>query len=153
MEQLWLTQDKTKLLVLIKVDDNAALYGRLGAIVEDAQQIEHAKISGRTYYRLKCTVTDSNYNQLVYGEKAGTYSQSAFVNNMGESRNGDFVVTFDGTDEKKIFNWYEIINNPSSLVFFGAPLSQSRQFDKLWPTMKSANTLYNWFRCMYGIVA
>ena len=34
-------------------------------------------------------------------------------------------------------------------MFFGAPLSQSRQFDKLWPTVKSANTLYNRFRCMY----
>ena len=98
-----MTQDKTKLLVLIEVDNVAVLYGGLGTAVEDVQRIKRVKISGRTYYRLKCTVTDSNYNQLVYGEKAGTYSQSAFVNNVGESRNGDFGVTFDGTNEKNFF--------------------------------------------------
>ena len=68
---------------------------------------------------------------------------------MGESRNGDFGVSFNETKEKMLFNWYGIITERLSLMFFGAPLAQSRAFDSLWPTVKSNDTLYSQFSCMF----
>ena len=149
IEQLWLTEHKTKLLVLINVADDHGMCGGLGAAVDKEQCIDRATISGREYYRLKCTVTSSNTDKLAYGEQSGTYSREQFERDVGESRNGDFGVSFDGTNEKKLFNWYQIINSPTSLMFFGAPLTQSRSFDSLWPTVKSNDTLYARFACMY----
>ena len=125
IEQLFVSEHKTKLLVLINVADDLDIYGGIGAAVEKVQRIERAKISGREYYRLKCTVTASTRDELVFGELSGTYSREQFERDVGESRNGDFGVAFDGTNEKMLFNWYGIITEPSSLMFFGAPLSQS----------------------------
>ena len=149
IEQLWVTENKTKLLVLIKVADDDDLYGGIGAAVEKVQRIKRANISGREYYRLKCTVTSSNRDKLVYGEGSGTYSREQFEKDVGKSKNGDFGVAFDGTNEKMLFNWYGIITEPSSLMFFGAPLTQSRAFDQLWKSVKSNATLYTRFACMY----
>ena len=59
---------KTKLLVLINVADNADMYGGLGAAVKKVQYIDCTTISGRDYYRLKCTVTFSNRDKFVYGK-------------------------------------------------------------------------------------
>ena len=132
IEQLWVTKHKTKLLVLVSVADDVELYGGIGAAVEKVQRIERANISGREYYRLKCSVTSSTHDKLVYGEKSGTYSRAQFERDVGESRNGDLGVTFEGTNEKMSFNWYEIITQPSSLMFFGAPLTQSRAFECNW---------------------
>ena len=56
MEQLWVTEHKTKLLVLVNVADDLDVYGGIGAAVEKVQCIDRANISGREYYRLKCTV-------------------------------------------------------------------------------------------------
>jgi hypothetical protein len=149
IEQLWVTEYKTKLLVLINVADDLNMYGGLGAAVEKVQRIDRTTISGRDYCRLKCTVTSSNRDTLVYGEQSGTYSRERFERDVGESRNGDFGVSFDGTNEKMLFNWYGIINSPSSLMFFGAPLTQSRSFDSLWKNVKSHDTLYLRFACMF----
>ena len=149
IEQLWITENKTKLLVLIKVADDVDVYGGIGAAVEKVQRIERANISGREYYRLKCTVTSSTRDKLVFGEGSGTYSREQFERDVGKSRNGDFGVAFDGTNEKMLFNWYSIITEPSSLMFFGAPLTQSRAFDSLWKNVKSNETLYTRFACMY----
>ncbi len=48
-----------------------------------------------------------------------------------------------------LFSWYNIITSPSSLMLFGAPLSQSQSFGSLWKNIKSNNTLYSRFTCMY----
>ena len=125
------------------------MYGGLGAAVDKIQSLDRTTISGREYYRLKCTVTSSNMDKLVYGEQSGTYSREEFERDVGVSRNGDFGVSFDGTNEKKLLNWYEMINSPTFLMFFGAPLTQSRSFDSLWSTVKSHKTLYSRFSCMY----
>ena len=149
IEQLWVTEYKTKLLVLINVANDLKMYGGLGAAVKKIQCIDRTTISGREYYRLKCTVTSSNRDKLLYGEQSGTYSRERFERDVGESRNGDFGVSFDGTTEKMLFNWYGIINSPSSLMFFGAPLTQSRSFDSLWKNVQSPDTLYARFACMF----
>ena len=149
MEQLWVTEHRTKLLVLINVADDLELYGGIGAAVDKVQRIDRANISGREYYRLKCTVTSSTRDKLVFGEQAGIYSREQFERDVGESRNGDFGVSFDGTEEKMLFNWYGIITEPRSLMFFGAPLTQSRAFDSLWRTVKSNDTLFARFSCMF----
>ena len=109
---------KTKMSVLINVADDLDIYGGLGPADEKVQCIDHTTILGRDYYRLKCTVTSSNRDKLVYDKKSGTYSHERFEQDVGESRNGDFGVLFDGTNEKMLFNWYGIINSPSSLMFF-----------------------------------
>ena len=149
MEQLWVTEHKTKLLVLVNVADDLDVYGGIGAAVEKVQCIDRANISGREYYRLKCTVTSSTQDKLVFGKQSGTYSREQFERDVGKSRNGDFGVSFDGTNEKMLFNWYGILNWPCSLMFFGAPLTQSQSFDSLWKNLKSNDTLYSRFTCMF----
>ena len=88
IEQLWVTEYKTKLLVLINVADDLDLYGGIGAIVDKVQCIDRATISGREYYRLKCTVTSSTRDKLVFGEKTGTYSREQFERDVGEVQGG-----------------------------------------------------------------
>ena len=69
MEQLWIQHDKTKLLLLVKVDDDEEMFGGKAAAVDAIQNIERTTISGTNYYRLKCTITDGNRNQLVHGSR------------------------------------------------------------------------------------
>jgi hypothetical protein len=52
IEQLWVTEYRTKLLVLINVADDLNMYGGLGAAVKKVQRIDRTNISGRDYCRL-----------------------------------------------------------------------------------------------------
>ena len=47
IEKLWVTEHKTKFLVLINVADDLDIYGGISAATEKVQHIERAKISGK----------------------------------------------------------------------------------------------------------
>ena len=73
LEQLMLMEDRTRLMLLVNVDDDHNLFGGLGAKINAKQQLEIASISGKKYYRLKCTVIQSNRDELVHGFGWGRY--------------------------------------------------------------------------------
>ena len=52
-------------------------------------------------------------------------------------RDGGFRVQFDGTNHMQHFNWWDIVRNPYSLMFFGTPLTQSRAFDSIFHSINS----------------
>ena len=120
MEQLWVTPEKTKLLFLVSVDDDAKLLGSKGFVVNTQQQIEKQSIGGRLYYRLQCTIVTSNCDQLIHGVKNKTYTEVKFIDDYTK-RNGDFQVDFDTTMHYHQFNWRKLMENPTSFKFFGPP--------------------------------
>ena len=74
------------------------------------------------YYWLTCTIDEGNYNMLVNGVQTKQYSDAKFRCDY-ISKNGGIKVKFDGTSESVHFNWRTTKENPSSIMFFGAPLS------------------------------
>ena len=67
MGKLWVKEDKTKLLLIVKVDEDNDMFEGKASKLDSLQNISHAKISGKEYYRLKCTITDGNRDLLVNG--------------------------------------------------------------------------------------
>ena len=148
LEQLLLTKAKTKLLMLVAVDDDETLFGGLGAKINKQQDLGLASISGRSYYRLKCTIVDSNRDQLLYGVTAGMYSEKQFKTGFG-NREGGFVLQFDDAEKPRHFNWRDAIDFPSSFMFFGTLLSQTRSYDSIFHSAKSLSTIYHRFKHYY----
>ena len=94
MEQLWIQHDKTKLLLLVKVDEDEEMFGGKGAAVDEIQNIERTVISGKQYYRLKFTITDKNRN--LHGIAAKQYTRERFEYDY-KHRHGNFGISFNGT--------------------------------------------------------
>ena len=57
------------------------------------------------------------------------------------NRSGGFQVHFDGTNQKHFFDWMQIIQNPTTFMLFGAPLSTSRAYDSIFYDMKDVANL------------
>ena len=149
MEQLWIQHDKTKLLLLVKVDDDEEMFGGKAAAVDAIQNIKRTTISGKKYYRLKCTITDGNRNQLVHGIAAKQYTHERFEYDY-KHRHGNFGISFDGTNEQHKFLWNTIMDFPSTFMFFGPPLTQCRAFDTIFKNPKSISTLHHLFISYYA---
>ena len=77
-EQLLVSEDNTKLLLLVNAADDNAYFGGLGKLISERQGMEVATISGRQYYRLKGTITQGTHHLLVNGVDAKMYSQAEF---------------------------------------------------------------------------
>ena len=60
MEQLWVQEGKTKMIILVKVDEDNDIFGWKESKIDLLQNIECAKISGKEYNQLKCTINDGN---------------------------------------------------------------------------------------------
>ena len=136
------------MLLLVNVDDDHNLFDGLAAKVENEQQLERASISGKTFIRLKCTVIESNKNDIVHGVLNRTYSETKFKDDY-KNRNGGFRIKFDGVAKSRHFNWKDVIEHPSSFMFFGTPLSQTRSFDSIFHSMNSLSTIYHRFMSYY----
>ena len=149
MEQLWIQPDKTKLLLLVKVDDDKESFGGKAAAIDAVQNIERTIISGKQYYRLKCTITDGNRNELVHGIATKQYSVERFESDY-KYRRGNFGISFDGTSEKHTFLWNTIMDFPSTYLFFGPPLTQCRAFDSIFKNAKSLSTVHHLFLSYYA---
>ena len=136
------SKEHTKFLILVKVAD-VDLFGSDAPDIATAQETREIVILNR----LRATVADDRYNILAQGEGL-RYSQSSFENDF-HSRKGEFSVAFEGTSYTRRFNWREVVENSSSINFFGAPLSMTRSFDSIFANACSDNTLFHLFISFY----
>ena len=148
MEQLWVEPDKTKLLLLVKVDDDGDMFGGKASAIDAIQNIERTTISGKEYYRLKCTITNGNKHLLVDGIKTKQYSMSRFESDFA-NRRGGIGVMFDGTNECHHFLWNTILHYPSSFLFVGASLSRCRSFDSIFNDCRPLSNIHHRFLSYY----
>ena len=148
IEQLWVSPNKTKLLLLVNINDDATIFGGKGNKINSMQNIDQCTIAGKQYYRLKCTIEEGNYDMLDNGPKTKMYSEARFKYDF-KYRRGGIQVQFDGTTETHSFLWNDIIDYPSTFMFFGAPLTQSRAFDTIFHTSERLDTLHHRFMTYY----
>ena len=120
------------MLLLVKVEDDAKLFGGDVAKINDFQQLEQASIPGKLYYRLKCTVIELNKNDVIHGVANKTYSAKNFRDDF-KSRNGGFIIKFDEAGIYRHFNWRDIIDHlsysgGSSVGFFCGSMIDNASF-------------------------
>ena len=130
-------------MILVKEGDGETLFGGDAKLISNRQCLESVQISGETYLRLKCTISDDHNNAETRGEGL-PYTQSMFESDFKERR-GDFKVTFDDTDFEETFNWRDTVDHSHSINIFGPPLSRTRSFDTAIGTSVEASTLYHRF--------
>ena len=89
LEHIFTLAEKSKLLLLVAVEDDDRVFGGLGMKLDATQLNGHITISGRKYYRVKCAVSDAAFNNLVTGGVASKmYSQEKFVDDMENGQGG-----------------------------------------------------------------
>ena len=142
------SKDNSKFLLLMSVGNNNGMFGGKGGTVNDIQKLDIASISGRSYYRLKFTLTKGSHIKVVDGAISNLYSQSMFVKDW-ENNTGWIRVKFDGTNISHSFSWKKIVNNPFTFMFFGAPLTRTRNFDSIFRGISSTATLHHRFMCYW----
>ena len=123
IEQFWVQEDKTKLLLLVKVDKDNNIFGGKASRIDSLQNIECAKMSGNEYHHLKCTITDGNHDLLVNGIQKKQYSMPQFESNF-RNLNGGIRIKFDCTNKSHHFLWNTVIEYPTTFMFLGAHLNQ-----------------------------
>ena len=64
--------------MLVRVDEDDKMFGGKAKQINKIQNIEIAKISGREYYRIKCTITEGNRDLLVRGIQNKQYPMPRF---------------------------------------------------------------------------
>ena len=128
----------------MSVGNNENVCGGKGGAINEIQNFDVDSISGRKYYCLKCTLTEGSRIKAVDEALSKHYSESMFVNDW-KNNNGVVWVRFDGTAISHSFLWKTIIGNPSTFMFFGSPLSWSRNFDYIFRNIKSTATLHHCF--------
>ena len=149
LEQIFVLEEKTKLLLLVSVADDDTVLNGSGEAVSALQKNGTIKLSGREYYRLQCSVSDAKDNQLVTRGVAGRlYSQSRFEDDVRFGRKG-FQISHHGTSLVSHITWKKLMANLTSLLFFGAPLSLSRSFGSIFKDAKNPSTLHQKFMCYY----
>ena len=65
LEYLFTLPQKSRLLLPVAVYANNCLLSGLGENVEEQQSNGRITLSGWEYYRLKCSIGDTHFNQLV----------------------------------------------------------------------------------------
>ncbi len=79
IEQLMMSREKTRLLVLVRADEDDDAFSAMGKLVNEVQKNEIASIGGRKYIRLKCTITNANSNvAAMTGEASTGYTPKMF---------------------------------------------------------------------------
>ena len=112
--------------------------GKASSIVSE-QHLTTRTIAGTEYYQLKCTISDASHNEPVTsGVSRGAYSEARFQNDFKDG-NGGLHVRFNGTSFVSHFNWKQVINNPSTFMFFGAPFSINRSYDIIFKNADYSN--------------
>ena len=150
LEHIFNLEEKTKLMLLVSADDDNAILNGTGQAVDEIQRNGTILLSGRTYYRLQCSISDASDNMLVTGGLASKmYNQKQFQDDFNYGRRG-FQISFHGTSLVTHFTWKNLMARPLSLLFFGPPLSSSRSFDSIFKDAKSSSTLHRKFMCYYS---
>ena len=56
IEQLWVSEEESHLLLLVNADDDNNLFDGPGARMDTIQHMDQASILSPSYYRLQCTI-------------------------------------------------------------------------------------------------
>eukprot|EP00956_Cyclotella_meneghiniana_P043219 scaffold258606_cov83-Cyclotella_meneghiniana.AAC.1 len=72
-------------------------------------------------------------------------SESQFET-LFNNKSGGFRVCFANTDVKLMFKWYDIVNSPRDIMFFGKPFSMNRPFDYLLQNKFNLQYIHHVFR-------
>ena len=145
LEHIFALDAKTKLLLLIRVSDDEALFAGEGAAAHELQQLPTNMISESKYYQLKGMLTDvTDHIQLTSGVG---YSEKQFKEAF-ERGTGGFCIQLDGVAKAFHMNWKQIILNPSVFMFFGAPLSMGRSFYNIFSKLTKLDSFHARF-CAY----
>ena len=105
LEHLFTLSEKTRLLLLVTVDNDDRVFGGIGMKVDAMQCNEQISLAGREYYRIKCAISDATFNNLVTGGVARKmYSQEKFASDLDNGQGG-FQVAFLGTQKTAHFTW------------------------------------------------
>ena len=115
--------------------------------ISEAQGNGTTLISGVEFYRLKATISDATHNANARGEGL-PYPLKSFKRDFNK-KDGEFEVRFDGTNKIKRFNWKTLVDDSSSIKFFGAPLSQPHTFDFVFKGPTEEATHYHRFIKFY----
>ena len=146
LKHIFTLEAKTKLLLLVRVSEDEALFAGKGAAAHELQQLPTKMISGSEYYQLKCMLTDvTDHIQLTSGVG---YSEKQFKKAF-ERWTGGFCIQLDGVAKAFHMNWKQIILNPSVFMFFGAPLSMGRSFDNIFSKLTNLDLLHARFLAYY----
>ena len=145
IEQLLVSPEKSKLLLLVNVKDDDLVFGGNANKINLIQQNHIATIGGKRFIPLKCVLSGAACNLCATGGTAGgLYTEKRFINDW-KTRKGDFQVSFPGTEKVHTFNWREIVEGPSTFMFFGAPLTMTRSFDSIFQRCTEEATLHHRF--------
>ena len=132
IEMLLTLRRGTKLLLLVNVSDDAKLLLSKGAKVDELQRLPKRIIAGREYFQLRCSMEDVSANDaLTRADPDDAAAERLFQSDFKGGRKG-FIVRFDGTPYQHHFTWKHVVGRPSTNMFFGAPLSQSRAYDSIF---------------------
>jgi len=77
------------------------------------------------------------------------YTKKAFEKDF-DNGNGGFQVGFPGAGVVHDFNWKQLANNPSAIMFFGPPLNMSRSYDLIFKNIETLNSLHQRFVLYYN---
>jgi hypothetical protein len=82
------------------------------------------------------------------GVASKSYSEKDF-HTAYKNRRGGFQISFDMTPNKMHFSWRTIMECPTSYMFFGPPLSNTRAFDNVFYRVYNEDRLYHRFIYFY----
>jgi len=96
LEQIFLCAEKTKLLLMIKVEDDDRLLRGKGQEVQAVQGTETRFILRLNYFALKFTLCDTRNHVDVRGKGTSKYTNEHFEKDF-DKRRGDFKISFNDT--------------------------------------------------------
>ena len=99
------------------------------------------RISGREYYCLKVAIDYAPNHDLIRLGMSEAQFKTLFNN-----KSGGFCVNFLETDTKLTFKWFDIINYPRDIMFFGRPFSMNRKLDYLFQQKYNLQYIHHVFR-------
>ena len=147
-----LPKKNTPLLLLVRVGDDTKQFSRntnKSSIINDAQQLPMRIIAGKEYFQFRCKLDDIGENEAVVAGNGYTLKRFKQDVNGGI---GGFKVNFGSCDACHHFTWRQILNFPSSFMFFGAPLTHCRSFDNIFKDLNTFESIHQRFILYYDHV-
>jgi hypothetical protein len=81
-----------------------------------------------------------NHEEIALG-----ISQAQFTR-LFNNKSGGFRVSFDSIGQNLFIKWYDVVNSPHDLMFFGRPLPSNRPMDYLFANKNNDNYAHHVFR-------
>jgi hypothetical protein len=82
-------------------------------------------------------------------KESAKYKETTFQANVTGGRAG-FKFKFDGFEIDPHITWREVLNNPSTCMFFGAPVSMSRLYDLIFKNAETFQAVHHCFINYYN---